>query len=130
MVGSFDDDLVGANAIHLVKHALGLLVQASFYAKRRELVGNDAHRPTWSVLHGSAAIGARPIGQNFRWSFIFVAVAEGAKPSPDLDRFAREVGRTLGAIRGNNHPSAHDGVFSQFRHVLTFPSIGVIKSRS
>jgi len=39
VVGRLDHDLVRANAIHFVEHALGLLIQAAFNAERRKLFG-------------------------------------------------------------------------------------------
>ena len=49
MVGRFDDDFMGADAVHLVEHAFGLAVQVALNAQRRELVGNDANGPTRCV---------------------------------------------------------------------------------
>src|ERR1019366_7690433 len=112
VVGRFDDDFVGAYAIHLVKHALGLLVQIAFDAERRELVRDDPDRPTRTVFLSRTAVGAWAIGQYLRRRLAFIAIAEGAESALDLHRFAHKVGRPPGAIRGNNHPPATDGVFS------------------
>jgi len=50
VVGRLDHDLVRANAIHFVEHALGLLIQAAFNAERRKLVRNHADRPSRTVF--------------------------------------------------------------------------------
>ena len=112
MVGRFDDDLVSADAIHLVKHALGLLIQIAFDAKRRKLVWNHADRPTRTVFQRSVAVGAWAVRQDLRRGLAFIAIIERTESAFDLYRLAHKVGRPLGAIRGNNHPPAHDGVFS------------------
>src|ERR1700687_4056213 len=103
---------MGADAIHLVKHAFGLLIQIALDAEGRELVRNDADRPTRSVFLRSTAVGAWAIGHDLRWGLAFIAIIERTESALDLYSFANKVGRPLGAIRGNNHPPAHDGVFS------------------
>src|SRR6267154_2322790 len=127
VIGRLNDHLVSADAVHLVEHPLRLLVQTAFNAECRELVGNDPNRPTRPILHGSIAVRIWAICQNFWRSFIFVAGTEGAESTLDFDGFAREVGRPLGAIRGNNYPSTHDRIFSQLRQTRT-PSTRISKS--
>src|SRR5215471_15709986 len=46
VIWRLDDDLVCADAIHLVEHALSLAVQRAFNAKRGKLVGHNSYRPT------------------------------------------------------------------------------------
>src|SRR6266446_5521946 len=113
VIGRFDDDLVGADAIHLVEHTLGLLVQVAFDSESRKLVGHHAHRPAGTVLLSRGPVRARTIGQNLRRSFALISVVERTKTSAlDLHRFAHKVGGPLGAIGGNNDPPSYDGVFS------------------
>src|SRR5919108_1667913 len=49
VLGSFYDDLVSADAVHLVEHALGLAIKVALDAECRELVGNHAHAPTGRI---------------------------------------------------------------------------------
>src|SRR5271154_116665 len=44
----FDDDFVSADAVHLVEHAFGLLVQIALDAERRKFIGNDTDGPARS----------------------------------------------------------------------------------
>ena len=119
VVGSLDDDLVGADAVHPVEHALGLAVQVAFDSQRREFVGHDAHRPA-----GRIALGRRPavrvgtISLNFGRSLALISGTERAEAALDLYGFAHEIGGTFGAIGGDDNPAADDGVFSEFRQLL------------
>ena len=45
VIRGFNDDLVRADAVHAVKHALGLAVQATLDPKGGELVRHHANRP-------------------------------------------------------------------------------------
>ena len=113
VIGCFDDHLVRADPIHLVEHAFGLFVEVAFDPECRKFVGHNAYGPAWAVFHGRRAVRAWAIRQNLRWSLALVAVVERTKAaSLGLERFPGKVGGALGAIRGNNHPSSHDGVFS------------------
>src|ERR1700674_4184323 len=103
---------MGADAIHLVKHAFGLLIQIALDAEGRELVRNDANRPTRSVFLRSTAVGAWAIGHDLWRGLALVAIIERTESAFDAHSFAHKVGWSLGAIRRNNHPPAHDGVFS------------------
>src|SRR4029077_583686 len=64
VVGRFDDDFVGADAIHLVKHAFGLFIQIALDSEGRELVRNNADRPTRTVFQRSIAVGAWAVRQD------------------------------------------------------------------
>ena len=99
MVRSFNDDLVGADTVHLVEHAFGLTAQIPFDAKSGEFIGNYAHRPARGIaLRRGSAIRIRAISLNFRRSLVFVSVAERAKAALQFDSLAHEVGRALGAV--------------------------------
>ena len=112
MVGSLDDHLVRAHPVHLVEHALGLFIQIAFNAERRKFVRYHPHRPARAVFLRSAAVCAGAIGQNLRRCLALIAVTEGAETTLDPHGFAHKVGWPLGAICRNDHPSAHNGVFS------------------
>src|SRR5450631_2852405 len=113
------------NAVHAVEHALGLTVEIPFDTERWKLVGHYAHRPARTIALGRrSAVGIRTIGLNLRRSLGFVAVTEGAKAAFDSDRHADEVGRTLGAVRRNDDPAAHDRIFSKLRQLRkSFPRL-------
>src|SRR3979411_2092395 len=81
VVGRFNDDLMSADAIHLVKHSLGLLVQVAFDSQRRKFVGHHPYGPTGSVFRPGSAVCVWPIGQNLGWSFVLVTVIKRAKTS-------------------------------------------------
>ena len=59
VLGRLDDDLVRADAVHLVEHAFGLATQASLDAKRGKLVRDHAHRPA-SASRWMRRLGDRP----------------------------------------------------------------------
>src|SRR5579884_2149275 len=126
VIGGLDDDFVGADAVHLVEHALGLPVQIAFNTQGRELVGNDANGPARGVFRRRRpTVGIGAISLDFRRSLVFVAVAEGTKTASEFYRFPGEVRGTFGAIGRNNDPATHNGVFPQFRQCSGFLSSGV-----
>src|SRR5450432_257820 len=120
MVRRLDDDLVRADAVHAVEHALGLTVQGAFDAQGWELVGDDADRPSGRVaLRGRAAICVGAVGLNFRRSLALVAVAKRAESALDFQVFADEVSGAFGAVCGNDHPAANNRIFSKLLHSRT-----------
>src|SRR5207302_11145066 len=102
---------------HLVEHAFGLAIEVAFNSESRELVWHDSHCPTWSVSLRRATILIGTIGLDFRRSFIFVAVAEGAEAPLHPDGVAGKVSGALGALGRYNDPTADDGIFSEFGQV-------------
>ena len=116
VVRPLDDHLVGADAVHLVVHALALAVQLAFDAQRRELVGHHAHPPSRLV-----AVAGVAVGQHLRRRLVFISVTERADGRRRRrNRLADKIARALGAVRGDNHPSPGDGVLTQFRQVGGF----------
>src|ERR1019366_6570296 len=109
---SLDNDLVRAHAVHVVEHAFGGTVQATLDPQGRKLVGHHPHRPTLRIA--ARAIG--PIGQHLRRSLVFLPRTERTESALDLDGLAYKIGWALGAIRGNDDPSSHDGIFAQLWH--------------
>ena len=59
MIGRLDDDLVRADAVHLVVEPLAGRLEVALDAQRRELVGDDAERPARPVRPASRAGGPR-----------------------------------------------------------------------
>src|ERR1700747_744718 len=119
MVGGLNGDFVRADTIHLVEHALGLAIQIAFNPQGRKLVRDDAHGPARSIAQGRrTAIRIRPVGLNLGWSFSLVPRAEGAEAAFNAHTFAYKICGTLGAIGGNDHPPAHDWIFSKFGQLL------------
>src|SRR5947199_8040734 len=119
VIGRLDNDLVGPNPIHAIKHSFSLTVQRALDTQRRKLIGDYAHRPSRCIpLRRRATIGVRPVGLNFRGCLGFVSVTERAETALDLHVFAREIRRALRSISRDNDPTSNDGVFSKLRQVL------------
>src|SRR5581483_10512796 len=113
MIRRFNDDFVSADAVHLVEHAFGLAIQIAFDSQGREFVGNDAYGPARRIaLRRRTSIRIRPIGLNLRRSLGLVSIAEGAEATLDAHPFAGKIRGTLGAIGGDDHPTANNGIFS------------------
>src|SRR6478735_4244163 len=107
-----DDDLVRADAVHLVEQPLTLPVQRSFYSQHRKLIGDHAQIPAWRV--GRTAIPAK--GRDLMGRHRLVPLAEGTGwITGDLDRLQPEVVRSLAPFRGDDYPAAGDGIFAQLR---------------
>src|SRR5208337_1580413 len=107
-----DDDLVRADAVHLVEHAFGLTVQASLDPQRRKLVRYNAYAPALAVARGPVWA----VGQNLRRRLVLIAGTERAEATLHLHRFTAEVGGTLGAVGRNNDPPPDDRIFAQLGH--------------
>src|ERR1035441_5058304 len=120
VVGSFHNDLVGADAVHLVVHALALAVQLAFDAENGELIGHDAHPPA-----GLIAIPRGAVGQHLGRCLVFVPVAERAHGGAGRRRRqADKIAGTFGAIRGDDDPSPRDGGLTEFSEVRRFLQSG------
>src|SRR5450759_4897107 len=116
VVGPFDDDLMGADAVHLVVHALALAVQLAFDAEDGEFIGHDAHPPP-----GLVAIPGGAVGQHFGRCLVFIPVTERADGGRERRRHLPDkIAGAFGAIRGYDDPSPCDGVLTQFRQVRGF----------
>ncbi len=109
MLRSLNDDLVRADAMHLVVQAFALAVQRAFDPQGGKLVRHHTQRPAGSI--GAAAVAA--IGEDFRRGLGFIAGAERAEARPsDLHLFADEIRWPLRPVRGDDDPSTGDGIFS------------------
>src|SRR5215467_14350451 len=60
VVGRLDDRFVGANSVHLVEHAFGLLGKIAFDTESRKLVGNHANGPSGAVFLRGATVRVWP----------------------------------------------------------------------
>src|SRR5215471_12740433 len=101
MVGSFDDDFVGADAVHLVVHALALAIEVALNAEDGELIGHDANAPAWLVAAARVAVG-----EHFGRRFVFVAVVERADGGRGRRRrLADKIAGTFSTIRRYNYPA-------------------------
>jgi hypothetical protein len=108
----FDHHLVSPDAVHLIIDSLTLAVQISFNAKGREFVGDDTKGPSRGI--GRGAIFS--IGNNFRRGSILIAFTEGTKATHRFSLLWHEIGRPSTSLRGDDHPSSVDRIFSQFGH--------------
>src|SRR5271169_1155671 len=107
MVGRFDDDLVGTDAVHPVEKSVAFPVQASLDAQRGEFVRNHSYLPARRVRPAPIA----PILENFGRRLRFMPVTKRADPdSLDLYALAKKIRRPFGSIRRNNHPPSSDGI--------------------
>jgi hypothetical protein len=111
-----DHDLVGTNSIHLIVDAFAFSVQLSFYPQGGEFIGDDTKGPTRGVRTRSIVSECK----NFWRCPIFIALAEGAESANRSSLLSREIRGPSTSLRGDDHPSSMDGVFSQFRHRLFF----------
>src|SRR5580700_3263767 len=113
MIGRFDDYLMRADAVHLVKEAFALAVEIAFNAECGKFVGHDAHGPA----RGVCASVAPAVDQNLRRCLGFRAGAERAilAVGKRRDAFAQKIVRAFSTLGGNNHPAASNRIFSQLR---------------
>ena len=79
---AFDDDFVGADAVHLVVDAVAALVEVALDLQGGKLVGHDAHAPALFVGLGVAVA----VGEDFVRRVVLVALAEGAERAAVGDR--------------------------------------------
>ena len=70
--GTFEDDLMGADAVHLVVDAVAALVEVALDLQGGELVRHDADAPAFLVGLGVAIA----IGENLVRGVVFAALAE------------------------------------------------------
>src|SRR5579872_221063 len=119
MIWRLDDHFVCADAVHAVKHTFGLSVQISLNAKRRELVGDYAHGPSWRVPLGTrSTIRIRTIRLSFGRRFALVPIAERTKATLNLHIFPHKIGWALCPIGRDNHPPSNNRIFPKLWHSL------------
>jgi len=93
---SFDDDLVGADAVHLVVHALALAVQLAFDAEDGEFVGTTRTR------HPGCRDSAGAVGQHLGGVLFSFRNRRGRwrtrEAAPPADKIARAFGAIVAII--------------------------------
>ncbi len=112
VVGGFDDDLVGADAVHGVVEPHPPLVQLPLDAQRRVLVGDDPHPPAGAV--GCAA--GRADGEDLAGGLLLPAVAEGAGGHGHRLPLENEVAGPPAPIGGDDDPAHLQRIPAQFGH--------------
>jgi hypothetical protein len=106
VVRRFDDDLVSADAVHLVEDAFALFVEIPFDLQGRELVRHDAKPPARPVRLSVLAVRERFMGRS-----PLVPGVEGAEAPAPFAALVLEIGRPLSPFRRNDDPAAGDRVF-------------------
>src|SRR5438105_15343119 len=65
VIACFDNDFMRADAVHLVKHPLGLAIEITFNSESGKFIGNYAHGPSLSIALRRATVLAGTIGLDF-----------------------------------------------------------------
>ncbi len=108
MVRRFDDDFMGADAVHFVVQAFPFLVQLALNDQGRVFIRHHPQRPA----RGVGLMVDVAVAENLRRRGLFIARAKRTK-SPFADTmFNNKVCRALSPFLGNNNPAAEDRVFS------------------
>src|SRR5579864_1631245 len=119
VVGRLDNDFVGPDSVHAVKHSLRLAIQIALDPQSRELVGHNTNGPSRGVpLRRGPSVRVRTVCLNLGRCLALVSVAKRAKSALNLHILANKIGWALRTIRRNNHPAPYDRIFSKFRHLL------------
>jgi hypothetical protein len=114
-----DHHLVSPDAVHLVVDPIPRLPEIPLDPKGRKLVGNHAECPSPVVCRIWVLVD-EDLGRSH-------PLAPRAKRTKPLLPVRLRRGKIVGAappLRGDNDPSAHDGVFAQFRHVSSANGCG------
>src|ERR1700722_7108949 len=113
VIGRFHDNLVRADAIHLVKEAFTFAVEIALDAECGEFIGHDANGPSGGVRASVAAA----VDENLRRRLDFMAGAEWAILAvwQRRDALAQKIVWALSALGGNDYPTASNRIFSQLR---------------
>ena len=115
VVRALDDDLVGADAVHLVVDAIAALVEVALDLERGELVGHDADAPALFVGAGVAVA----VGEDLVRRVVLAALAERAEAAARRRRLDLRRDRPLGPVGGDDDPAANDRILAQLRHRQT-----------
>jgi hypothetical protein len=122
MVGSFDDYLVGSDAVHFVIEPHPFPVQFPLNPQSGEFVRHNPQTP-------SRTIPLTPFGSeshNLGRSFILVSRAERTKTPLRAGLLNPEVRGSFASLRRNDHPSSSDRVLALLRHSMFLFEIGCV----
>src|SRR5882724_2196735 len=109
VVGRFDYNFMRADAVHLVKHAVGLAAQIALYAQRRKFVCYYAQVPAFAVVY---CLVVRTVGKNLRRRLAFIARTEWTEASAfGYYALTDEVARSFGTVCGDDDPAAGNRIF-------------------
>src|SRR5262249_39048165 len=108
MKWAFNDDLMSANAVHLVVDTLTSFIKVAFNLKGRELIGHDADTP--ALVIGFAV--AVPVRQDFLGGLVFMSLAERAIGCANGKRLDLGGIRPFGPVCSDNDPPAHNGILA------------------
>ena len=119
MIGRLDDDFVRADPIHAVEQSLAFAVEIAFDSQRGKFIGDHANGPTWACL-ARHRCGHRPESPAASCSRCHNKTDKN--PCRLMCTLSRKKSLgPLGAIGGNDYPSARDRVPSKFRQRLLLP---------
>ncbi len=111
-MGTLEDDLVGADAVHLVVDAVAALLQFALDLQGGELVGHHADAPAVLVRPGPAIA----VGEDLVRRLVLVALAERAEAAAVQGSLGLGRDRPLGPVGGDDDPAADNRILAQFRH--------------
>src|ERR1700743_1066283 len=99
-----------AQAVHLVKHAVGLAIKIALNSQSRKFIGHHAQVPARCV---AVRMVARTVRKDLRRRCVFMAGTKWTKRSAlDHGGFTGEISGAAGTISGNNYPATSNRVFS------------------
>src|SRR3989338_5827010 len=108
VIWGFYNYLMGAYPIHLVKYTFSHLVQPLFYLQGRKLIWNNPQFPSCLILIGTTMT----VCKDFRWCFVFIAIAEWTEFVILLWRRDSEICWSFTSVCRYNDPSSDNWVFS------------------
>src|SRR5580700_1684212 len=117
-VWRFDDDLVRADAVHLVVHPLPFLVEVALDAQGGKFVRYHPYLPA-GLVRFALRVAKR---ENLRRRHVLVALGKrilGRLGHVHLHR--HKIARTLRAVRGNDDPTSYNRILTQFWHIEWSP---------
>jgi len=108
VVRRFDDDFVGADAVHAVVEAKTFTPQVAFHLKSGKFVGDHADGPIGRIRLRCL----RPVGHDFFGGQPFLSRAKGADPGRNrLGRWRLcKIVRATAPVRRDNDPATDNGI--------------------
>src|SRR5262245_10308931 len=109
----FDNDFVGAYAIHSIMNALTPAIKPSFNPECGKFIWNDSHLPTRLVRPASVVTDSG----DFVRGFALISLAERAEPSWWDFRGCKKIEGFATSFRGDDNPTLLNRVVAKFRHI-------------